>query len=516
MCREDVALVVFMIGFVALIDIVFSCHSGGATKRSDDRISRFYRFVPHLFQKVRDSLQNDTKRLKSWRNLRWFLTPIILSILWFFLAQIIISANIPRGLYPFATYYQWLYQVDFIGFIKHLIGLKNLEMIIGFFLPFLFLPAVKPKWLLLSVLPFIQIILTPTGGGALIFKTHYATLFLPGIILATIFGLKKVREFAEKQKKSKNLSWYHLVLADKKLVLIILLTTLISANLFLGPLAGVMKTIKKMDHNFIIGQKQILNLIPKEASIAMSDEFLAYLSSRKKIFALRYLVLGKQQYALADYKIQALPDYLLLDGGDLITWQIQFPRLYWTKDYVSQVSGNLQNLIMNGRYGLLDRFDDLILFKKDYSSPAKIYRDLGHGCDCATEKGEMVEIVKMKKDDINQSQLKLDLQYKANEEIKDDLQLNFEIKDEQGEMVWQKFYPLTYGFFPTSKWSANQQVSEQQQFYVPAKFLGEGFSYGLSIVKLTGGLEVGDLREVKLVIDEMERISKIYDLRLTN
>ena len=139
--REDISFIIFMFGFVAILD---------------------------------------KKKLK------WILTPAILGVLYFFTALKIVAHYSAAQTYKFLVYYQWLGETPkeiFINFflkpylvLEHIFTLANLELILGFFLVFLFIPLYRPKYLMLALGMFMQIILG-FASGELILRTHYGSIF---------------------------------------------------------------------------------------------------------------------------------------------------------------------------------------------------------------------------------------------------------------------------------------------------------------------------------------------------
>lgn len=114
-----------------------------------------------------------------------------LAILWFLLAQKIISLYSPSGSYQFLSYYQWLVDASFADIARHIFSFSNINLIVAALLPFLFLPLLKPTWLLLT-LPSALIGLLSSTGGSVVWQTHLIALWLPGLIVAAASGYAKV------------------------------------------------------------------------------------------------------------------------------------------------------------------------------------------------------------------------------------------------------------------------------------------------------------------------------------
>ena len=57
----------------------------------------------------------------------------------------------------------------------------------------------------MTIIPLGQIIFSTSGGGALIWQMHYGALFLPAIIIAFIYGFKKLNPLIDKYFETKYL-----------------------------------------------------------------------------------------------------------------------------------------------------------------------------------------------------------------------------------------------------------------------------------------------------------------------
>ena len=212
---------------------------------------------------------------------------------WLIISSRIIAHFSPSNFSPFFYYYSWLGNASLGQVLKHLATYTNLEMIIGFFLPFLFIPLLKPKWLLLAIIPLGQIVFSAAGGGAQVWQMHYAALFLPALVIAFIYSYQQADNFVIKRLNSKYL----------------LIFILIISNVYLWPSFGI--------YNF----KQIkiapdLKTIGADSSVLASLNYLPNLSSRENIYSLHYYFLGVQQFAQDKYILGDRPEYIVLDKDD--------------------------------------------------------------------------------------------------------------------------------------------------------------------------------------------------------
>ncbi len=442
--REDVSFIIFMFGIIALID---------------------------------------KKKIK------WILTPVILATLYFFTALKIVAYFSAAKTYKFLIYYYWLGETPldifknfFLKFplvLQHIFTLANLELLLGFSLVFLFIPLCRPKYLLLSLGMFLQIILG-FASGELILRTHYGSIFLTAMSLAAIFSLKwlvankKIINFAHKYKS---------------LILLIIIVGLIYNFLVLGPLITFANKMATTDYQAVEIKKEFVKQIPKEASIVTTYDLITNLSSRKEIYSLNYLFLGRQQYNAGEYKIPGDTQYLLINFADFVTFHLQYEKS--ASSYYYQGDNNLLNVIKEHDFILQKVNQNLALWQRDGNDQGlslwQAYSTRSQIKYPAEEKiGTDLEFL-----GFNQENKLISFYFKVLQPINK----NYFIK------INEKLYPLGYGLFPTSEWPENQIV--QINFFNLPKL------EDVQILNLAGGLELDEVGSVEDVLDKTEIIGQL-------
>jgi len=305
--REDVALIVLMIGIIAWIE------------------------------------------KKPWK---YIIIPITIGLIYFIFALYLLGQN-ADGNFRFIIYYSWLGSsipeiIKNIIFkpqlwLRHIGSISNLDMLIGFLFPFLFLPLRKPKYLLINLLSLAQFLLGGSRGSNIVVENHYSLLFIPGLVLSSLDGLVSIL-------KNKASRIYKFIIFDKQLTKIVLAIFFILTLALMGPpyhLKIKSKFIKiNKDKNIII--KNIAATIPKNDSIVTSYNILANLSNRTDISPLHYIFLGYQQFSIKPYLIKQEPNYVLMDLSDLNTFDAKSRKNQ--EDYpvnFHQGITNLQNFLIN-------------------------------------------------------------------------------------------------------------------------------------------------------------------------
>jgi len=301
---------------------------------------------------------------------------LVISAGWFIAAQKIISAFSPSHGYQYRIYYQWLSEFDSFGeavrgLAAHILTLQNLEMLIGLLLPLLFLPLLKPKWLLVALPPFAAVILSRSGGSALVWQTHYSLLILPGLFLAF---LKVVTNYLHpasppKHASKKTFALFTIVnrtnalTGDIRILFIGIFIATGGSAIAFGPIVPAVKAIAAKHHP-MAHDWNLITSIPPGASVAATDRFLAPLSSRENITLLPLMLLDIQQYGVAPYPLTQ-PDYLLLDEEDVWADLVQAQSLAWTALFASNMIPRFRTLLAEGNYGIIAREGSAFLLEKN-------------------------------------------------------------------------------------------------------------------------------------------------------
>jgi uncharacterized membrane protein len=402
---------------------------------------------------------------KSWR---WWLTPLLLSSGYFLLANWIINLFASGGL-RFQIYYQWLMETNIWQIFLHFFTLGNFEMLLGLLLAFLFLPLFAKKYLLLLIGPLAQFMLGEPGGSNLIVDTHYSSLFIPTITIASLYGLKNL--LSKKPHSSK------FIFFDSKLTILVVVAILIYLPIFLGPGFGIIK--KTLTFESSVWQKKLLDKIPNSASVASGYKYLPYLSSRNQLSSLHYIFIGKQQFSYLPYEYTK-PDYLVIDPNDFITYALQFPNSkFYQADYPDGFT-NLQKLIDNN-YELIYFHSELMIWKKssfvnnfEYVTASNF--EINQPTDQISEN---IKVESLTKNNL----INLAWNY-----IKND-QKNYFLQVSTGQ-INSYIRPLVY-FTPTLLWS------ESNTYHTSLPYTTSDKPIKLQLVTITGNIELDGWRGIK-------------------
>ncbi len=381
---------------------------------------------------------------RSWQ---WILIPGLLAIVYFIFAIKLISFFSPIENYKFLVYYQWaggdsLLTIIWswfkqpLEFLRHLFNWHNLNFFI-LFLPLCFLPLLKPKYLILIILPALQIFLTSSGFSSFVAFSHYAVFFLPALFIAFIFSVEKVQQSSR-------------ILRENKAFLgIVFLVTTFYFLFTLSPASAGFQP------NHYFKGDYFVNNIGLDSKVAVSDNLAPLLSSRSEIYLVRYAYVGRNQFSTLPWQLPPV-DYILID------WQSFFQEIYranydrMSAEQQDRIAVNWQSLLSN--YSLIEAKDGIYLFKaKDqqefagYPLLAKAQDINGLAEQTASKQGLILADRLAKQGDFYQLQIVYDSSF---------------IDSSKSYLI--RFYrqdntsfdlPLDYGLLPTRLWPVNQPTS---------------------------------------------------------
>ncbi len=402
---------------------------------------------------------------------KWIIAPAALSILYFIFTMAIISYLRPGGS-RFLIYYQWILTSSPWQIVTHILNLSNWEMALGLLLSFLFLPLFSPRYLILSLGILAQIILVAGGSGSVITDTHYSSLFIPGLIISSIWSVKKIKN-GQTKKISKIIKF------DPTLSKAIILVCVLYLWLVLGPGYGIAARLAspqviKTDVSKVVN-------IPPSATIAASYVYLPLFSTRENIYPLHYLLTGYQQFSLEPFPYQ-LPDYIILDLEDLIAFEVQFKNTYYFSDFYPQGYKNLEKLLRQG-YELTTFNHQFAIWQKNKLWQDKYFEDAD--IDASTDQSPQFTFENLALIDWQWDQNLLKVAWKKQGAITD----NFFLKISSDNFSYIR--PLTL-FIPTSLWQ-NNQLYQSVIFIPPNKK-----NIDITIGTISGRVEIDNWRGIKI------------------
>lgn len=469
------------------------------------------------------------------RKIKWIILPIILALAWFALAQIIITLHNPVDTYKFIPYYNWLggnsmsaiawsYITHPLEVLKHLFLPTNIVMFISLLMPFFFLPLLKPKYLLLSFLIYLQYALTSQGGGDLILKTHYLALFLPGIMISFILAIKAI--YTSNKGSSRIIKFLR---NYQSIILIILIISNIYLLFTLSPLK-IKKTEKGINIKRLEGEikQELLEEIPQYEAVATSYDFLPQLSTRPKLYSLNYAWQGYKELSESKYQVPTDLEYIYVDFSDIIKYEFQYLQkdvnYKYKKTYL-----NWQELFTKYNLSPFKIIDTYGIWRSNPNSnertkeqESKILYEIIDKRNLNIQNSEELvineeikflgwdlnEVSEINKlDKIKFQLLPLSLYFTKN--IDENIKNNYQLQLSIGE--YSKVYPLTYGFYPNSKWLNEEIIKINYWFLIPPELKGEE-EITINLINAQGNLILNKNLSIIKRYSEMEILKPDIDL----
>lgn len=435
------------------------------------------------------------------RPLKWILWPLAISSGWFIIAFKLFPYFNDYGSYKFLYYYSWMgasvpemishLATHPLETLSHIFSVYHLSLIIALFSVFIFIPLLRLRYLLFTLLPLLQIFLANFAGGELVLKTHYSTLILAGVFI----GLTCSLSFALDKKEIKSFSFQKkakmLIQSNRPFIFTTLVAVTIYAAVTFGPLPALASMVFSSSSDDLTNLKQhYVSQVSSQAKVAASYEFLAPLSSRPYVYSLHYAFLGQKQYSKETYELPEI-DTLLIDFQDFIVYQVQFPEseLYGN----AKVSGGerIRSLINDRGFTVSQITDRFALLKRNENSDVPLYFS-------SQSKPDIKNVINKKITDqitmagwnpLSQNQdahpqteegwktVPISIVMSATKKVEE----NYQLQLEAGE--YKKIFPLAYGLYPTSEWKRNEWVTSNYWLLFPEEALQDSQNLMITLVK---------------------------------
>ena len=250
----------------------------------------------------------------------WYLWPMGLALLWLALCTSLITPALNAGNVDYMALYDQLGSSApdiLLNAIRepHRIteavyrSLSHGNLVWALLFPFLCLPLLGPRWLLIATPILLQHLLSWRSSEWMIYF-HYGAPLLPIFWMAAVEG-------------TANLDRRELLPAvlRRAIPLLLVVATLI-AQIVLGPTALLSSTaanwFTEKEHR--ARQDAIVAEIPPAASVTAPLPYLSHLAMREKLYSLHYILKGLKTLSRASYKPPSPTDFVLIDYGDTSTF----------------------------------------------------------------------------------------------------------------------------------------------------------------------------------------------------
>ncbi len=399
------------------------------------------------------------------RQPRWVIMPTAVGAIWFWVSVGKIMPYFNRETVQFVTIYAHLGDNIFEIFktillhplkvLQLMFTKTNIIYLTQLFAPLGLAPLLSPGTLLPILPAFLQHLLSSRSTEHTIYY-HYTAEMVPFIFISTVYGIKRLIKF----KSLKN---------NQGLLIGVLLIICLASNIYLGPHLNIITNLSAFRKDYLDSQKEcFINSLPKDAKVVATFEFLPKLAHRKELYSFHHVVMGSYTLSKKQYLLPASAEYALIDFNDFLTF------------YCFYIPGkgdrNIRNFLKEGKWGILDSFETLVLFKRNYKSPYRLCNILG--TEPAISNRLQVRIdenlqllgydIKEIKNGKNR-QLHLIFYWKCLTPTEKSYGAFIDLTDKTGKVVHRVLQPFGYRIYPASSLSKGQIMKEDYRLFISSK-----------------------------------------------
>ena len=250
----------------------------------------------------------------------WYVWPFVLAVLWFLLCTKVITPALNPGNIDYLALYDRLgssagdilvnairQPQRIVAALSHSLAHRNLLWALLF--PFLALPILKPRWLLIAAPILLQHLLSWRSSEWTIYF-HYAAPLLPLFWIAlaqAVAGINRSTFVPVRVRQS---------------IPIAVIAGCIAAQIFLGPASSVIATTKSWTSGAPDRARKaaFLGQIAPGASVLAPLPYLSHLAMREKLYSLHYVLKGLKTLSRSAYEPPSPTDFVLIDYNDSATF----------------------------------------------------------------------------------------------------------------------------------------------------------------------------------------------------
>jgi uncharacterized membrane protein len=251
---------------------------------------------------------------------RWYLWPMGLALIWFVLSAYVITPALNSGNIDYVALYDQLgtspgnillnaiVRPQLIG-CALLQSLTHGNLVWGLLLPFLCLPLLRPRWIIIAAPILLQHLLSWRSSEWMIYF-HYPAPLLP------LFWIASVEVIAASDH------WKHVPSIVSRATAWLIVVGCVAGQIWLGPLAQIVTTTADW---FGAGQDRarksaFIAQIPPASSVVAPLPYLSHLAMREKLYSLHYVLKGLKTLSRSSYQPPSPPDFVLIDYRDSATF----------------------------------------------------------------------------------------------------------------------------------------------------------------------------------------------------
>jgi len=303
----------------------------------------------------------------------WYVWPLTLAILWFVLCTKVITPALNAGNIDYLALYERLGtstgDILFKSFTEpqRIFGalwqaISNGNLLWGLLLPFLGLPLLRPRWLIIAAPIVLQHLLSWRSSEWQIYF-HYAAPLLP------LFWIALAQAVAAMTRANRFPGWVHFGIP------FLVVAACLAMQIALGPIGDIIASITewrsvKPDRD---RKDALLSLIPPSASVVAPLPYLSHLAMRENLYSLHYILKGLKTLSRTAYEPPPPTDFVLVDYKDTATFDAlsgyYHPAMKTVDGRVIPSSEQLLHDFLRRCSWTVRSSNELTLFHQESSSP---------------------------------------------------------------------------------------------------------------------------------------------------
>ncbi len=435
------------------------------------------------------------------RSVKWWLLPLLSGSIWFVAVVGWMMPNFNKNTVQFVTIYRHMGNSlpEIMGFIisrpltviKMMLSAQKIKFLFQLFAPLCFFPLFDTH-ILISGLLFVQHLLSSRAPEYMI-EYHYDAEILPFIFISTVYGIKRFMNWPVIKR-------YLRPALISALILAVSITCAVSFGPFIEIAVDKHKTTKDV---WDLQKERFLEMIPSDASIVATFEFLPMLSQRKQLYSFHHVIHGFYTLSRVPYRLPQGVEYALLDVNDPIGVNVFYKR--------GRSEANIAAFLNSNNWGIVEMLDNIVLLKNNHKSDKKFFRILRKPPDISVSLNAIIEQkMFLLGYDIAEtfrikggSSVEVKFFWRALKKIETDYRMIIEINDAQGNLRYQTIRPLCYRILPSYMWAQNSVVQENYRLFIPQAIEKENFTVNIKMVDAG----TGDAVPILLTNDKGQKIS---------
>lgn len=249
---------------------------------------------------------------------RWYVWPLVASLGWLAVCAKIITPALNSGAIDYLALYDRLGRSPGEILIQAFTqphrwiaalgqSLHEGNLLYGLLVPFLGLPLLRPRWLVIAIPILLQHLLSWRSSEWQIYF-HYAAPLIPLFWIAMAESVARLNG-AKLSRIRSALPW-------------LVFIACLGGQIVLGPAQAIASTITQWSSGEAerARKRNFIARIPSVASVVAPLPYLSHLAMRERVYSLHYILKGLKTLSRSDYEPPLPTDFVLIDYDDFATF----------------------------------------------------------------------------------------------------------------------------------------------------------------------------------------------------